>query len=238
MKYIYQILLLVAISFFLEGCADVNSLRSNPFESKFPIGQCSRKIDVADPDAKLELGKFISPNKGIHLLTPYVRLSSTYPLTSEDSVYMSKMVDYIGNRIENQFLGEEWIEGVIPVTISHDNLDEAGAPPVIAEMISNVLEKDTIDYRNWDVPNELILEDNNEYSLLFFINGIIGFDEMTENENYFYFFLIDNEAKKVSYSDFLKFRCDVRNINGLKKVLDYAYLKLLDVRFEQDKITN
>jgi hypothetical protein len=148
------------------------------------------------------------------------------------------MVDYIGNRIENQFLRQEWIEGVVPLEIPHDNLNAEGVPPIIAEMMSNVLEKDTIDYRNWDVPDELILEGETEYSLLFFINGIIGFDEMTENENYFYFFLIDNEAKKVSYSDFLKFRCDVRNLNGLRKVLDYAYLKLLNVRFEQEELSN
>jgi hypothetical protein len=238
MKYFYQIALLFTIGIFASGCADVNSLRSNPFENKFPIGQCSRKIDVADPDASLELGKYISPKKGIHLLTPYVRLSSTYSLTGEDSIYMSKMVDYIGNRIENQFLQQEWIEGVIQMGIPDDNLNAEGVPPMIAQMMSNVLEKDTIDYRNWDVPDQLILEGDTEYSLLFFINGIIGFDEMTENENYFYFFLIDNEAKKVSYSDFLKFRCDVRNLNGLKKVLDYAYLKLLDVRFEQEEITN
>ena len=238
MKYFYQIALLVTFAIFAAGCAEVNSLRGNPFEAKFPIGQCSRRIDVADPEAILELGKFISPNKGIHLLTPYVRLSSTYALNSEDSIYMSKMVDYIGNRIENQFLRQEWIEGVVPLEIPHDNLNAEGVPPIIAEMMSNVLEKDTIDYRNWDVPDELILEGETEYSLLFFINGIIGFDEMTENENYFYFFLIDNEAKKVSYSDFLKFRCDVRNLNGLRKVLDYAYLKLLNVRFEQEELSN
>jgi len=187
MKYFYQIALLVAFAVLAGGCAEVNSLRGNPFEKKFPIGQCSRRIDVADPDASLELGKFISPKKGIHLLTPYVRLSSTYSLTGEDSLYMSKMVDYLGNRIENHFLQQEWIEGVISVDIPHENLNEAGVPPIIAGMMSNVLEQDTIDYRNWDVPDELILEGNDEYTLLFFINGIIGFDEMTENENYFTF---------------------------------------------------
>jgi hypothetical protein len=238
MKYFYQIALLATFILLAGACAEVNSLRGNPFEKKFPIGQCSRKIDVADPDATLELGKFISPKKGIHLLTPYVRLSFTDELSAEDSVYMSKMVDFLGNRIENQFLQQEWIEGVIPVEIPHENLNESGVPSIIAGMMSNVLEKDTIDYRNWDVPPELILKDITDYSLLFFINGIIGFDEMTENENYFYFFLIDNEAKKVAYSDFLKFRCDVRNLNGLTKVLDYAYLKLLNVRFEQEQLTN
>ena len=235
MKYFNLILLLSVLTIFTLGCADINALRSNPFESKFPIGKCSRKIDVADPEPSVEMGKFISPNKGIYLLTPYLRLSSTHLTTELDSVYMDKMTDYLGNQIENQFLQQDWIEGVIPVDIPKDVSDSTGVPPSIAELLKTILVKDTIDYRNWDVPGELLLSNSSQYSLLFFINGIIGFDEMTENENYFYFFLIDNEARKISYADFLKFRCDVRNTSGLSKVLDYAYLKLINVRFGQEE---
>ncbi len=235
MKFFNLLSMVLILALILTSCGDYGSLRSNPFESKFPIAKCSRKIDVADPEPVLELGKFISPQKGIYLLTPYVRLSSTYLTTGQDSVYLDKMTDYLGNRIENQFLQLDWIEGVVPANLANLSADTTGVPPSVAEMVTGVLERDTIDYRNWNVPADLLLPNSDQYTLLFFINGIIGFDDMTENENYFYFFLIDNEARKVSYADFFKYRCDVRNTNGLRKVLDYGYLKLLDVRFPEGR---
>jgi len=238
MKNLFLLFLLGVMFVLTAGCAELNALRSNAFEAKFPISQCPRKVNVDDQEPALELGKFISPSKGIYLLTPYILISSTHFTNSADSVYLTKITDYLGNLVENQFLQQDWIEGVIPVQIPESEIDSLVVPPAIGSMISNVLEQDTIDYRNWDVPHELLLENNNEYSLLLFINGIVGYDELIDDKNHLFFFLIDNEVKKVVYSDYLKFQCDVRNTNGLRKVLDYAYLKLLDVRFKQHEAKN
>ncbi len=235
MKYFNLISLLLVFSIFSFGCVHVGSLRSNSFEAKYPIAKCKRKIQVLDPEPKVEIGKFISSEKAISLLTPYINLTPTNFVTDLESAYLTKVTDDLGDRIENQFLVQNWVERVIPADIKQLSADTTTLPLSVSRMMAHVLENDTIDYGNWNAPAELIVNSSQEYSLLLLINGSIGFDGVMENENYFYLFLIDNEAGKVSYADFFKYHCDVRNTDGLIKVMDYAYLKLLNVRFKEEE---
>lgn len=219
------------LALLLGACAQVPpGLRSNSFEQRFPVTRCGGKVQVKDPDPATVFGQFINQSKGIWLLSPYMTLRPPkYSKSAEDLDYIDKMHDFLVQRIEDKFRRERWVEDVVPF-----QLEEASKESVVSQMVTQGVRLDTINYGNWKVPLELIREDIPGYSLFLFVDGQVGFDNITGYQNILYLFLIDNQTRKTTYSDYLRYECDVRNTNGLDKVLDYAYLKLLTLRFPPD----
>jgi len=213
-----------------SACGNLAGISSNSFEHRFPITRCGAKVQVNDPDAQVVLGQFINPSKGIWLLTPYIALEGPkYATSPEDLKYISTTDDFLVERIESKFVQQKWIEDVVPFDV--DQYETNVRDSIVNMMVSNVIRLDTIDYANWEVPNEFIRPDIPGYSLFLFIDGNVGFDRVIGNENILYLFVIDNTTGKTTYADFMKYKCDVRNTNGLDKTLDYAYKKLLELRF-------
>ncbi|MCE7992220.1 MAG: hypothetical protein HEP71_09580 [Roseivirga sp.] len=237
MKRIQSFYLLGLCLFFASACSNISGLSSNSFEQRFPITRCGAKVQVNDPDANVIYGQFINQSKGIWLLTPYLALDGPeYANSEEDLDYINTMNGFLVDRIESKFIREKWIEDVVPFDL--DRFDTGVRDSVVNMMVSNVIRLDTINYGDWKVPNELIQPQIPGYSLFLFIDGNVGFDRVTGNENILYLFVIDNATRKTTYADFMKYRCDVRNTNGLDKTLDYAYKKLLELRFPSLSDTN
>lgn len=237
MKRIQSLYLLGLCLFFASACNSISGLSSNSFEQRFPITRCGSKVQVNDPDANVVYGQFINQSKGIWLLTPYLALSGPeYADSEEDLDYINTMDQFLVDRIESKFVREKWIEDVVPFNL--DQFDTDVRDSVVNMMVSNVIRLDTINYGDWKVPDELIQPQIPGYSLFLFIDGNVGFDRITGNENILYLFVIDNATRKTTYADFMKYKCDVRNTNGLDKTLDYAYKKLLELRFPSVTDTN
>lgn len=230
MKRIQSLYLLGLCLFFASACSNISGLSSNSFEQRFPITRCGNKVQVNDPDANVVYGQFINQSKGIWLLTPYIALTGPeYADSEEDLAYIANTNKLLVNRIESKFVQEKWIEDVVPFNL--DRFETAVRDSVVNMMVSNVIRLDTINYGDWKVPDELIQPQIPGYSLFMFIDGNVGFNRVTGNENILYLFVIDNATRKTTYADFMKYNCDVRNANGLDKTLDYAYRKLLELRF-------
>lgn len=230
MKTIQPLYLFVICVFFASACGSIAGLSSNSFEQRFPITRCGNKVQVNDPDTNVVYGQFINPSKGIWLLTPYMALRGPeYANSAEDLDYIATMNGFLVDRIESKFEREKWIEDVAPLDMNQYETEVRDS--VVSMMVSNVIRLDTINYGNWEVPDELIDPQIPGYSLFLFIDGHVGFNSVTGNENLLYLFVIDNATRKTTYADFMKYKCDVRNTNGLDKTLDYAYKKLLELRF-------
>lgn len=230
MKRIQPLYLFALCVFFASACSNLSGLSSNSFEQRFPITRCGSKVQVNDPDTKTVYGQFINPSKGIWLLRPYMALQGPeYADSDEDLDYISTMSDFLVDRIESKFQREKWVEDVVPFDLKQYETEVRDS--VVNMMVSNVIRLDTINYGNWKVPDELIQPQIPGYSLFMFIDGHVGFNSVTGNENILYLFVIDNATRKTTYADFMKYKCDVRNTNGLDKTLDYAYKKLLELRF-------
>ena len=211
-----------------------SGLRSNQFEQRFPVARCGGKVQVKDPDPNVALGQYINPSTGIWLLTPYLKLKPPkFTKSQEDFDYINRMHDFLISRIEDKFEREKWVVEIKPYDI--ELIEEERKDQVINYMVSNAVQLDTINYGNWNVPPELIRSDVPGYSLFMFIDGQVGFDRVTGYQNVLYLFLIDNQSRKTTYADYMRYECDVRNINGLDKILDYAYLKLITLRFPNYK---
>lgn len=227
----FQLLFSLAFCWlFVSACGNLAGLSSNSFEHRFPITRCGSKVQVNDPDTNVVLGQFINPSKGIWLLTPYMALQGPeYATSPEDLGYINTTNDFLVERIESKFIQQKWVEGIVPFDL--DQYETNVRDSIVNMMVSNVIRLDTINYGNWEVPNELIRPDIPGYSLFIFIDGSVGFNRVIGNENILYLFVIDNATRKTTYSDFMKYKCDVRNTNGLDKTLDYAYTKLLELRF-------
>ncbi len=229
-----RILLYFAFSFLLltTACGKFIGVNSNPFELRYPVIRCGSKVQIADPDPNHTIGQFIDRQKGIRLMTPLVRLAPPkFMKDQEDLDYIAKMSGVVGNRIENKFLQDRWIVEVLPVNINQMDID--AQDQLLAGMMSTVVRPDTINYETWKVPAEFPRTDLPGYSLFLTIEGYIGINKVTGNSNTLTLFLIDNKTRKVTYSDFLVYECDVRNVDGLEKILDHAYRKLLGVRFPE-----
>ncbi len=215
---------------FAAACSNISGLSSNSFEQRYPITRCGTKVQVNDPETNVVYGQYINQTKGIWLLTPYIALTGPeYASSEEDLEYIANMDDFLTNRIETKFIQEKWIEDVVPLELN--GLETGVRDSVVNMMVSNVIRLDTINYGDWKVPDELIEPRIPGYSLFMFIDGHVGFNRVTGNENILYLFVIDNATRKTTYADFMKYDCDVRNTNGLDKTLDYAYKKLLELRF-------
>ena len=214
----------------LSTCSQLPpGLRSNQFEQRFPVARCGGKVQVKDPDPQNIYGQYINPQKGIWLLTPYVVLKPPrYTKNEEDFEYINTMHDFLVTRIQDKFEREKWVEDIVYYDV--EDLGEK-RDTVVNQMVSRAVKLDTINYGNWNVPPELIRSDIPGYSLFMFIDGQIGFNQVTGYQNLLYLFVIDNQTRKTTYADYMRYECDVRNINGLDKILDYAYLKLLTLRF-------
>lgn len=230
MKRIQSLYLLGLCLFFASSCSNIAGLSSNSFEQRFPITRCGNKVQVNDPDANVVYGQFINQTKGIWLLTPYIGLTGPdYADSEEDLEYIANTNKLLVNRIESKFVQQKWVEDIVPFDLN--GLETAVRDSVVNVMVSNVIRLDTINYGDWNVPEELLQPQIPGYSLFMFIDGHVGFNRVTGNENILYLFVIDNATRKTTYADFMKYNCDVRNTNGLDKTLDYAYKKLLELRF-------
>ena len=208
-------------------------LRSNPFEQRFPVARCGGKVQVKDPDPRSVYGQYINPNTGIYMLQPYVVLKPPkYTKEEEDFNYINTMHDFLIQRIIDKFEREKWVQDFVDFDLQ--DLQEEKRDTIINQMVAEGVKLDTINYGNWNVPSELIQPDVPGYSLFMFLDGQLGFNDVTGYQNVLYLFLIDNQTGKTTYSDFMRYECDVRNLNGLDKILDYAYLKLLTLRFPPD----
>lgn len=205
-------------------------VNSNAFELRYPVIKCKSKVQIADPDPANTIGQYIDPSKGIRLLTPLVRLAPPkFMKSQEDLDYIGKMSGLLADRVENKFLQDKWIVEVVPVNIN--KLEISRQDELLSTMVSEVVRPDTINYNRWLVPDEFPETRLPGYSLFLMIEGHIGINKVTGESNTLFLFLIDNETRKVTYSDFLVYECDVRNVDGLEKILDHAYRKLLEVRF-------
>ena len=236
MKKLQPFIMAMLCILLLGACNAITKLSSNPFEQRFPVTRCGGKVQVKDPDPAQVYGQYINPSKGIWLLTPYLTLKPPkYVDAPEDLDYITKMRGLIVGRIEDKFRREKWVEDIVSYPL--EVMDQARRDTAVNKMVTNAVKLDTIDYGNWNVPGELIRDDIPGYSLFLFIDGQVGFDNVTGNQNILYLFVIDNETRKTTYSDYMRYECDVRNANGLDKILDYAYLKLLTLRFPPDQKT-
>jgi len=233
MKSYQTTYILVLCLFVFSACSKLPpGLRSNQFEQRFPVARCGGKVQVKDPDPAVIYGQYINPDQGIWLLTPYVTLKPPrYTKNQEDLDYIDDMHDFLLTRIEDKFEREKWVEDIVPYDM--ESLGEK-RDTVVSQMVSKAVTLDTINYGNWNVPPELIRSDVPGYSLFMFIDGQVGFNEVTGYQNLLYLFVIDNQTRKTTYADYMRYECDVRNVNGLDKILDYAYLKLLALRFPKE----
>lgn len=205
-------------------------VNSNAFELRYPITKCKSKVQIADPDPVTNIGRYIDPSKGIRLLTPLVRLAPPrFMKAQEDLDYIGKMSGLLADRVENKFLQDKWIVEVLPVNVNQ--LEVSQQDELLSSMMSEVVRSDKINYDRWLVSDEFPVTRLPGYSLFLMIEGHIGINKTNGESNTLFLFLIDNENRKVTYSDFLVYECDVRNVDGLEKILDHAYRKLLDVRF-------
>lgn len=206
-------------------------VNSNAFEFRYPVIQCKSKVQIADPEPVTNIGRYIDPSKGIRLLTPLVRLAPPKFMKDQDDLdYIGKTSGLLADRVENKFLQDKWIVEVVPVNVNQ--LEISRQDELLAGMISEVVRPDTINYDRWLVPDEFPETKLPGYSLFLMIEGHIGINKITGESNTLFLFLIDNEKRKITYSDFLVYECDVRNVDGLEKILDHAYRKLLEVRFQ------
>ncbi len=241
----FKLLLLTFLIFSLSGCMDRN-YNSNSFLRKNPIRDCEGKVPVDRRREKIEFGRHISPSKNISLLSPIVVFKARQrgPI---DSAYLAKTTLIIKDSIENQFITSEWVDKLIPKTYDLENEDSDRLKDMMF-----IYKQDTVDYSSWFVAESFLTTNNEGYSLLMVLDGIIGFDGAEVRDRYFWrpeeigpyrhseltgnhllFFLIDNKSKKITFADHYVFHCDIRIHNSLKKVLEYAYLQLLNVRFEE-----
>lgn len=230
---IRQLLLLIAINIAVAGCAGFSkSLRTNPFEQRIPIKLCPEQVPVIDPDPLQYVGLNLDQDYKLWLLTPQVRLSSSYVKSEDDAIYLERKGNLIKNYIESKFEQERWVEGEFDVQLP-DIKDSLGNNIFAQELIQRIENATVADFDTWKVDPRLYDSQIDGYSLLMFVNGQIGFDRTSDNLNEFYWFVIDNQKGKVAYADYFKYDCDIRNYDGLDKVIDYAFIKFVAIRFPE-----
>lgn len=228
-----KILLFILIATVFTACAGFSkSLRTNPFERRIPIKLCEEQVPVIDPDPLKLIGFDLDEDKKLWLLTPQVKLSSSYVKSEDDAIYLDRKSSLIQSFIKNKFEQERWAEGEIDLELP-DIVDSMGNNVIAMEMIQRIEKATTIDYGIWKVDPRLYDSEIDGYSLLMFVNGQIGFDRMSDNLNEFYWFIIDNETGKVAYADYFKYDCDIRNYDGLDKVVEYAFIKFVAIRYPE-----
>jgi hypothetical protein len=213
---------------FVYSCSNLAGVIGT-FEQRYPISHCGDKVKVSDPNPLKVFGEVVDPLKGIWLLTPYIEIEG--PLQAHlpnDLEYMSNMNDFLVDRIETSFVQKEWVADVKASGVNR--LSAKMRHDMLKKMSKGALKLDSINYEGWIAPDELIRPDVPGYSLFMFIDGMFG-NPSGVNQNTLYLFLIDNAERRVTYSDLLHYQCDVRDTEGLDKTLEYAFKKLLEVRF-------
>ena len=233
MKFKQQLILFTFLAVIFSACAGFSkSLRTNPFEQRIPIKLCPEQVPVLDPDPIQVIGLDLDQDKKLWLLTPQVKLTSSYIKSEDDSIYLERKASLIQNFIERKFEQERWAEGEIPIELPAV-LDSTGQNIIAQELITRLQGTSVADYETWKVDPRLYSNEIDGYSLLMFVNGQIGYTRVSDNLNEFYWFLIDNETGKVAYADYFKYDCDIRNYDGLDKVIDYAFVKFVAIRFPE-----
>lgn len=214
------------------ACGNLIGVNSNSFEFRYPVVRCNAKVKLADPDPKVVLGQQIERSRGIWLLTPDVLVKPPkFHDREDDQRYINRIGDFLMKRIENKFILDEWVAGIIPVNLKES--EKTDRDQILGELAANALSSDTINYDSWKAPDALVFPDFPGYSLFIYFEGQIGFNKTNNQDTNLFLFLIDNASSRVTYSDFMSYECDVRNPDGLEKVLDHAYGKLLAVRFPE-----
>ncbi len=227
------LLLISTVALLTAGCAGFSkALRSNPFEKRIPILLCEEQVPVVDPDPVQVVGLDLDQDHKLWLLTPQVNLTSSYIKSEDDAIYLERKGSLIKNYIENKFEQERWTEGEISLSLP-DIKDKMGNNVFKQELIEKIENSSSIDYGSWRLDPRLYSQELGGYSLLMFVNGQIGFDRSSDNLNEFYWFVIDNQKGKVAYADYFKYDCDIRNYDGLDKVIDYAFIKFVVIRFPE-----
>lgn len=233
MKFRQPLFSSLLIIVLLSACAGFSkALRTNPFEQRIPIKLCPDQVPVIDPDPVQFVGLNLDQDKKLWLLTPQVRLTSSYVKSEDDAIYLERKSTLIKNYIESKFEQERWTEGEIPIELP-EVVDSAGNNIIAMELITRIENAAVADYETWKVDPRLYSNAIDGYSLLMFVNGQIGYTRVSDNLNEFYWFVIDNQTGKVAYADYFKYDCDIRNYDGLDKVIDYAFVKFVAIRFPE-----
>lgn len=228
-----QVIGLFFMLLFMASCAGFSkALRSNPFEQRIPILLCPEQVPVLDPEPIQMLGLDLDQDYPLWLLSPQVNLSSNYVRSTDDSIYLDRKSSLIRNYIENKFEQERWTEGEIALSLPNIT-DSLGNNIFAQELISKIENSASIDFDSWKLDPRLYDQQLGGYSLLMFVNGQIGFDRVSDNLNEFYWFVIDNQKGKVAFADYFKYDCDIRNYDGLDKVIDFAFIKFVSLRFPE-----
>ncbi len=246
MRLLKPLIILLLISLTATTGCQQRFASGNPFIRKNPIRDCSGKVPVDRKKRKTTIGQRIDRRRNISLLTPIVVFKARQR-GGLDSSYVATSSSVIRDSIESRFLRDDWVDRVIPKQYDLQGVD---ADSIKSMMLT--YKQDTIDYRDWKVSEPFITQGSRDYSLLMVVDAIVGFDgaivrnrffwkpeelgKFEESEvtgNHLMFFVIDNVTRKVTFADHYVFHCDVRDNTSLQKVLEYAYLQLLEVRFRR-----
>ncbi|WP_268122622.1 hypothetical protein [Roseivirga pacifica] len=225
---------LLSIAVLTTTCSGFDrAVVANAFEQRVPIYKCPSQIPVRDSDPLQVFGFNMDKETSLDLLTPQVMLGSRHLKTKDDSIYFDRMRVLIASRIENKFLGEKWSGELIPYSMPQTVDSETGRNVLWDEMTNKVRNKVGVDYNLWSVGKQILNTDKPGYTAMVLINGQIGYDRDNQNMNEVYFYIMDNEAKKVAYADYLAYTCDIRNTDALDRVLNYTFLKFMAARYPE-----
>lgn len=227
-SYLRRLVPVLIVLFLGQSCNDFSrALRTNPFEKKVPIRICRddlkfRYEPFIDNEPFEVKGLDIDLRKDITLFEPIVRLSSIYAETPDDFTYLERKSKLIQNFVAGSFVSEPLVVGVAEPILSEDEYKV-----ITSELIGNILNARAIDYTGWKADERLFTNGLKGYSLLIILEGHVGYRNDKDNLNEAFWFLLDNDTKKVAYADHFSFSCDIRNYEGLDRLVDFGYNKMI-----------
>ncbi|MGK0488308.1 MAG: hypothetical protein ACJAXB_001490 [Candidatus Endobugula sp.] len=227
-----KVVLLILIFAFFPSCVDKYTTTSGSLERRYSIKRCKQKVPVIDDDPGVLINQYIDEKKGIWLFPPIVELNTDLKTDDQDSIYFKRVRRDLEKSIANKFLLDKWV-----VDLRGEENFYNGMKTSILDSLVKRATQGSINYSQWDVDESLVDPSYKHYSMIVYIKGLVGDRANTgAYVNELYFFVIDNFEKKVSYSDAILFNCDVRNLDSINKLLEYAFRKLVDVRFREKSI--
>jgi hypothetical protein len=227
-----KILLLAFVGFLgASSCTSKVNPSEFDFERKYRVRPCRSFISIVDDDPKVVVDMFIDSLKGVILFRPSIDIMASPINSINDFTYLTRTKKGLEDFIVNKFLVDKWVVSNVDLgPFGEDNLS-MGDSTMLAFFKSKIEGQSKIVYSNWKVANNLILDGNDGYNLFLRLEGSIGASKLSTDKNKLYLFLIDNNERRVVYSDMVTFECDLRNFDAINRVLDYTFLKLLEVRF-------
>lgn len=214
-----------------SSCSSKVALSDYDFERKYRIRPCRSVFSVVDDDPKVVVDMFIDSLKGVILFKPSIDINASPIISANDSAYISKTKKGLEDFIVNKFLVDKWVVSNVDLAPFGDENLSKGDSTILAFFKSKIEGQSKVVYSNWKVPDNLILDENDGYNLFLRLEGSIGASKLSTDMNKLYLFLIDNNESRIVYSDVVTFECDLRNFDAINRVLDYTFLKLLEVRF-------